>query len=73
MPESPQVRNQLTNYDKSTQLTLRAAEKTFRKVGNVMDIDQRTAARCVKRFMDSKSYACMKGSGKAPKTSTRGI
>lgn len=73
MPEPPPVRKQLTSVDKSALLALRAAGKTDREVGNVMEIDWRTTARCVKIFIVSKCYACMKGSGEARQTSTRGI
>jgi len=39
VPEPPPVRKQLTSVDKSALLALRAAGKTDREVGNVMEID----------------------------------
>ena len=65
------IRKQLTVIDKSYLQALRVAGKTFREIGNLMEIDQRTAARCYKRMVDSNRYDRKSGSGKKRQTSER--
>jgi len=65
------IRKQLTIIDKSYLQALRVAGKTFREIGNLMEIDQRTAARCHKRMVDSNRYDRKSGSGKQRQTSER--
>ena len=57
--------------DKAAVVGLRASGMSFRGIGEVLGVDQRTAARNFKRIMATNSYERKKGSGKTRKTTER--